>query len=889
MGAAVTRERAQEPAGAVAVADRTAAPARSAGPVTTGALALQGTAGNGAVARLTASGGSTAVLTPGAVPTAPVPTGPIPEMVPATSAREARQAEDRSWWDDVKDAVSSALSSVGAGLGALTSRVLGAVAGRARSIPGYGLLSVALGKDLVTGQQVPRTATNVVGGLVGLVPGGAGIFANLQATGAIEKAAAWFGTAWEKLGLTWDYLRGLFRRAWDALGVRDLLDPAGVWDKLKAVFAAPLQRVLAFAASAGSKLLELVFEGGLSLAGSLGGQVMAVIRRAGSVLGTVFRDPVGFAGRLVAAVRGGFGQFAARIGHHLRQGLFGWLTGALRGAITLPERFDLRGILSLVLQLVGATWSWLRTRMVRLLGEPRVAMIERAVDWVQRIATEGLSAVWERIAEFATGLVDTVIGSIRDWVGRTVVGAAISRLVTMFNPAGAVIQAIIAAYNTIRFFIERAQQLASLANAVFGSIAAIASGALGNAMNAVENALSKALPVAIGFLARLIGLGDVATPVKNLIGRARGVLDRALDKVVNWLADRAKRLGTGLQKAGRVVTKRVESGLSAGRARLAAIGAKFGILRRSFTMRAHPHRITLSPGRTGSVTMASVADELLLAKINREILLSEGNPAQVQAAKALLPLATKLAELNAGMPTSVEPSDRTPEQLKAHQHVQQSVQLALDRVVIALGRYAKAYGVADLGNRTKPVNLEELKKQAATAYSAACEAQQAWLKRRPKSKKTFSSDGWRTIMSGWGSDNSRRYSFDALRHMIVSAEVSEEQTRLGYPQKLIAALPEQPLSNAEFRELAERVWHRVSGKAARSEDKGTPGRYWHAHAERQVRALTGASGIGVSKEVCATCVSALERHAQTAGAPIVVRDPRGFLVFRPDGTSSYEM
>lgn len=541
------RERAQQPSGGVALAERprSAAP-RSPSPVAQSALRLQGSAGNGAVARLAAQGGATAVLAPGAAaPVAEaVPTGPIPEMVPAASAREAREAapERRSWWDRVKSAVSDVLSSIGAGLGSLTSRVLGTVAGWARRIPGYGLLTVALGKDVVTGQAVPRTATNVIGGLVGLVPGGAELFRNLQESRAIERAAAWFGTAWGQLGLTWEYLRGLFQRAWDSLGVRDLLNPSGAWERIQAIFAPPLQRVLAFARAAGAKLLELVFEGALAMAGPLGTQVMGIIRRAGSVLGTIFRDPIGFAGKLVAAVRGGLGRFASRIGHHLQQGLFGWLTGALRGAVTLPERFDLRGILSLVLQLFGATWTWLRTKMVRLLGEDRVAMIERAVDWVQRIATEGLSAVWERIAEFATGLVDTVLDSIKEWVGRSVVGAAISKLVTMFNPAGAIIQAVIAAYNTVKFFIERAQQLGALAEAVFSSIGAIASGALGPAMTAVENALSRALPVAIGFLARLIGLGDVATPVKNLIERARGVIDRALDKVVESVKGLAGRL-----------------------------------------------------------------------------------------------------------------------------------------------------------------------------------------------------------------------------------------------------------------------------------------------------------------------------------------------------------
>jgi hypothetical protein len=576
------RERAPSTAGAaVAARSRSAAPATATRAQRV--LAVQGSAGNGAVARVAAGGDVAAMSAAGltgaapvvAMPTAaPVPVGPIPEMVPGTSAAEAREAqpERRSWWDRVKSAVSDAIASIGAGLGSLSSRVLGAVAGRARQIPGYGLLSLALGRDVVTRQEVPRTPVNLIGALAGLIPGGQAMFENIQRTGVIERAAAWFSAQVPKLGLTWESIQGLFRRAWDALGVRDLLDPAGAWAKIAGIFGPPLQALKTFALAAGTKLLEFVFEGGLSLAGPLGSQVMALVRRAGNVLTTIVRDPIGFAGNLVRAVRGGLGAFMRNIGGHLRTGLFAWLTGALRGAGTLPAQFDLRGILSLVTQILGLTWSWLRGRLVRLLGEERVALLERAVDWVQRIATQGLSAIWEKMAEFATGLVDTVIGGIRDWVARSVVGAAITRLITMFNPAGAIIQAIIAAYNTVKFFIERAQQLAALANSVFDSIGAIAGGAIGAAVTRVERSLARALPVALGFLARLIGLGDIAAPVRNLIARARGVLDRAMDRVVEWLAGMGRRLsgpargstGThGTSSDGEVKTRRLRAAMAA--------------------------------------------------------------------------------------------------------------------------------------------------------------------------------------------------------------------------------------------------------------------------------------------------------------------------------------
>ena len=82
----------------------------------------------------------------------------------------------------------------------------------------------------------------------------------------------------------------------------------------------------------------------------------------------------------------------------------------------------------------------------------------------------------------------------------------------MFNPAGAVIQAIIAVYNTVQFFLERAQQLGALANSIFDS-SPPSPPAASATPSTVESALGRAVPVVLGFLARLIGLGDIATPV----------------------------------------------------------------------------------------------------------------------------------------------------------------------------------------------------------------------------------------------------------------------------------------------------------------------------------------------------------------------------------------
>ena len=154
----------------------------------------------------------------------------------------------------------------------------------------------------------------------------------------------------------------------------------------------------------------------MTLAGGLGTQVMDIIRRAGNVFTQILHDPVGFAGNLVAAVRGGLGAFLTNIGTHLRNGLIGWLTGSLGGSSTCPAQFDLRGILGMAMEFLGLTWANIRGRIARLIGDRAMGLLERGAGIVRDVAEHGISALTSRIAQFTSGLVDTVLGGIREWV-----------------------------------------------------------------------------------------------------------------------------------------------------------------------------------------------------------------------------------------------------------------------------------------------------------------------------------------------------------------------------------------------------------------------------------------------------------------------------------------
>jgi hypothetical protein len=297
--------------------------------------------------------------------------------------------------------------------------------------------------------------------------------------------------------------------------------------------------------------------------------LLDVLSRIADVVMQIIKDPIGFLGNLIAGVKQGIQQFVSNIGTHLKKGFIAWLTGSLGEAgITLPEKFDLKGIFQLVMQVLGLSFDNIKQRVNKLLGfdlfgiidkimnlvkiyreegfagllkygigqlisEDKLQMLTGVIDIFKALMSGNLAAVWEIIKEHLSTLKEMVIDQIKGFIIEKVIKAGITWIIGLLSPAGAFIKACKAIYDIVMFFVERGSQVVALVNAVIDSVAAIVSGNIGAAANMVEQALAKAIPVAIGFLASLLGLGGIGQKVQEIIKKVRGVVDRALDAVFN--------------------------------------------------------------------------------------------------------------------------------------------------------------------------------------------------------------------------------------------------------------------------------------------------------------------------------------------------------------------
>ncbi len=296
------------------------------------------------------------------------------------------------------------------------------------------------------------------------------------------------------------------------------------------------------------------FEWALKKAGYATDQLMSIINKGKVIIKKIVTDPIAFIGNIISAVKKGIGQFVTNIKKHLISGLISWLTGAMADVpITLPTTWNLKGILSLILQILGLTWDRIRVKLVKRVGEKVVKVAETGITIVKKLVTEGPMALWEMIKEKAAEIKQQVMDGIRNWLITQVVKQAVIKLLSFLNPAGAIVQAILAIYNTIMFFVENWQRIVDFVGSVFNSIGEIAAGKISAAAAKVESAMAMTIPIILNFLARLLGLSGIGKAVSNIIKKIRKPIDKIVNKVIDKIVGFAKKLF----KKGKAVAKGV--------------------------------------------------------------------------------------------------------------------------------------------------------------------------------------------------------------------------------------------------------------------------------------------------------------------------------------------
>jgi hypothetical protein len=398
----------------------------------------------------------------------------------------------------------------------------------AEGTAGYELLKAVLGQDPITGDPVARSADNLIGGFMKLI-GQEEIWQNIKKGNAIGRAWAWFQGALEGLMGMARAIPGKIVATITSITWQDVVSIVGVFTKVGRAFLNIAGDFFSWAGQQVMSLLEIIFS-------VVAPDAVPYIKKARGAFQTIIKNPIGFVGNLVRAGKLGFQRFASNIGTHLKTALIKWITGPLGDAgVYIPQSFSLMEIVKLVLSVLGLTWQNIRAKLLKIIPAPVLDALEKTAGILVTLVKDGPAAAWEQIKAELSELKDMLIAKVTEMITTEVVKAAVTKLVSMLNPAGAVIQAILAIYNTITFFIAKIKQIAAVVGSFIDSIAAIASGQVDNAAKKVEMTMANTLTVIIAFLAKFAGLGNIPDKLVGIVKKIRAPIDKAMDKIVDWL------------------------------------------------------------------------------------------------------------------------------------------------------------------------------------------------------------------------------------------------------------------------------------------------------------------------------------------------------------------
>ena len=301
--------------------------------------------------------------------------------------------------------------------------------------------------------------------------------------------------------------------------------------------------------------LKAILEGLLGLLGIPPAAFWAVVDKIKQVIDGIVADPMGFANNLMDALAQGFSRFFDNIGTHLLQGLMDWLLSGLKDVgVELPKDLSLKSIATFFLQLMGLSWARIRKLLAKHVGEENVALIEKAWSFVSTLIERGVEGLYDLVKDYLNPqtIIDQVLQIAKDVIVEALIKQVTARIIALFNPVGAIVQAVEAIYRVLKWIFTNAAKLFRLVETVANGAYDVLNGNIGAMAAAVETALAGLISPVIDFLADYMSIGDLPDKISGTIANFQEWIAGILDRVIGWLVEKGKALlkAVGLGQEG---------------------------------------------------------------------------------------------------------------------------------------------------------------------------------------------------------------------------------------------------------------------------------------------------------------------------------------------------
>lgn len=306
--------------------------------------------------------------------------------------------------------------------------------------------------------------------------------------------------------------------------------------------------------------VKFIIEGLLEILGISPAAFWAVVARIKKVVKNIVDDPIGFANNLLKGIGQGFGQFFDNFAGHMIRGFLSWLLGDLKD-VQIPKEISVKSIITFFLQLMGITWPNIRKILAKKIGEKNVALIEKVYSLITFLIDQGPQGIYEMVKEKLDpqSIVDQVVQMAVEYMVTAIAKQVAARLLLLFNPAGAIAQAIEAIYRVLKWVFQNAARIFTLIETIVNGLADIIAGNVGGFAKAVERGLAMLIAPVLGFIADYFSLGDLPQTVAKQIKSFREWILAKIEAGFDWLIAKGKALLAALGIGGKDKKKEKDS------------------------------------------------------------------------------------------------------------------------------------------------------------------------------------------------------------------------------------------------------------------------------------------------------------------------------------------
>jgi hypothetical protein len=275
----------------------------------------------------------------------------------------------------------------------------------------------------------------------------------------------------------------------------------------------------------------------------------------------IIREPGKFLRNLGAGIVQGFTMFMGNIGENIKGAVVEWVTGNMSSAgISLPKTFDARGIIGFLLELVGLGVANIKNIARKVFGRKVVSLIEKGVAGAEKIkhifdilATDGPTGLFRFLAgEFET-MKEKVLGEAGKAIAESLVVAGIKKVLGVISGlvsggVGSVITIVLTIIDVVMWLRQNAARIAEVASTIAGMAMAILNGQVAAVAGAINNVLKRLLPMVLGFVGALVGIGGVVAKIQGIFKAIKRPATKAITKLFKSMKKFVKKLIAKVKK-----------------------------------------------------------------------------------------------------------------------------------------------------------------------------------------------------------------------------------------------------------------------------------------------------------------------------------------------------